>query len=335
MEVSPSDNILQYHGRLGTLYVIWLKNLALNILTLGIYRPWAKTNYRKYCYQSFSIAGDKPEYFGTGGELWRGMIKANFLIFALYMALYIPIFIAFEESIEAPKTPEDSSETPLAEVLSSFVIIPVIWAMYYLSKFSALRYRITRTRWRGIRGSMHGWLWRYVGWRFMRFFINVITLGFALGRSNVLNNRILINDCYIGDKKFELRTRKNSLDKINAITLILAPFTFFLSRHWFKAAALNAKYNNLSLGNVKFSSRFSGDEMVIFSFTNLLILIFTLFIGLPIVIHRAMKFYASNVQITGDVEEFKQSLNAYSSNFGEGVDDYFDSDGIDLDFGLI
>ncbi len=320
---------LKYDGRLSRLYLIWLKNLFFGIITLGIYRAWGKTNYRRYCYHSFTVAGDRLVYTGTGGELWRGMIKANIIIFFLFLAAYIPLVVVFGGDPNPDGTP-----TPF-ELLSNLLIFPVMWVMIYLAKFSALRYRLTRTKWRGIRGSQRGRLWGYIGFRFKWFFINLVTLGFLQGRSSILEYHKLLNDAYIGNKKFVYTGEVNSLDKINAITWILAIPTLFISRYWFKAAKLNAKYNNLSLGNVRLSSNFNAFELFGLTFFNILILIFTLFIGMPIVIHRIMRHFKEHVQVTGNIEEFRQDPDFKASNFGEGVTDYFDSDGIDLDFGLI
>lgn len=37
-----------YDGRLGEFYVIFIKNVLLSIITLGIYRFWGKTRVRRY-----------------------------------------------------------------------------------------------------------------------------------------------------------------------------------------------------------------------------------------------------------------------------------------------
>ena len=323
------ENHLSYDGKVSKLFLIWIKNLFFGILTLSIYRAWGKTNYRRYCYRSFTIDGDRPEYSGTGGELWIGMIKANIIIVFLFMLFYIPLIIFMGDD------PKPNGMPGHVQLYSNLLIIPAIWVLMYLAHFSALRYRLTRTKWRGIRGSMHGKIWPYVGFRIKRFFINLITLGFTIGRTDILDNNILLNQAYIGDTKFEYKANPKCLDRINLITLLLAIPTLFMSRSWYKAAKLNAKYNNLSIGNIKFSSNFGGWELMLFSLGNMLILIFTLLIGIPFVIHRIMRHFNAHLQISGVIDEFKQGEDFISSNFGEGLTDHFNSDGIDLDFGLI
>ena len=57
-----------YDGRLGELYWIFIKNILLMIPTLTIWRFWGKTRMRRYLWSHTSLAGDRFEYTGTGGE---------------------------------------------------------------------------------------------------------------------------------------------------------------------------------------------------------------------------------------------------------------------------
>src|SRR5918995_781358 len=63
---------LQYDGRIGALYWIFIKNLLLNIITLSIYRFWGKTNIRRYAWSHTSLQDQRFEYTGRGGELFVG-----------------------------------------------------------------------------------------------------------------------------------------------------------------------------------------------------------------------------------------------------------------------
>jgi uncharacterized membrane protein YjgN (DUF898 family) len=85
---------LIYVGDTGELFKIWLKNLFLNIITLFIYRSWAKTRIRRYLWSKTVIAGDNLTYHGTGGELFKGVVKvvAISLIIAI---LLIAISVGF------------------------------------------------------------------------------------------------------------------------------------------------------------------------------------------------------------------------------------------------
>lgn len=84
---------LTYDGQTGEVYKIWLLNLILSILTLGIYRFWGKARMRRYMTAGFSLGDDRFEYTGTGGELFWGFLKALFFV----MIFLIPFFWSVHE----------------------------------------------------------------------------------------------------------------------------------------------------------------------------------------------------------------------------------------------
>src|SRR5215471_2070389 len=87
---------LIYDGRVGELFVLWLKVLLLGIVTLGIYsRFWGKTRFRRYFWNHTSLLGERFEYDGTGGELFRRFLFAIFVLPVLVAIAYIlPVLIA-------------------------------------------------------------------------------------------------------------------------------------------------------------------------------------------------------------------------------------------------
>ena len=110
--------------------ILMLKNLFLTIVTLGIYRPWATTNMRRYVWGHTTFLDDRANYTGTGKELFRGWVKLFGLMFGLVMLVKILGLI-----------------TPLLGVL----VFPVYMLIFALAAYSGLRYRLSRTQWRQIR----------------------------------------------------------------------------------------------------------------------------------------------------------------------------------------
>ena len=83
---------LQYDGKTGQVYKIWILEILLSILTLGIYHFWGKTRVRRYLTSSFSLGGDRFEYTGTGGELFWGYIKAIFFLIILCIPFFYSVY---------------------------------------------------------------------------------------------------------------------------------------------------------------------------------------------------------------------------------------------------
>ncbi len=75
-------NPLSYSGKGGEMFMLMMKNLVLTIITLGIYRAWAKTDFRRYVWGNVHFLGDRASYTGTGEELFKGWLKLIGLIFA-------------------------------------------------------------------------------------------------------------------------------------------------------------------------------------------------------------------------------------------------------------
>ncbi|MDG1860465.1 MAG: DUF898 family protein, partial [SAR324 cluster bacterium] len=67
---------LSFEGNGAELFGILMKNLLLNLLTLGIYYPWAKAKQLRYYYGSSRIHGSDLQFHGTGREMFIGLTKA-------------------------------------------------------------------------------------------------------------------------------------------------------------------------------------------------------------------------------------------------------------------
>ena len=74
----------------------WLsvKNALLGLITLTIYRFWAKTNVRKHVWSCIHINGEPLEYTGTGKELFIGALIILFLIFLPFVLIVTGLQIA-------------------------------------------------------------------------------------------------------------------------------------------------------------------------------------------------------------------------------------------------
>ena len=78
LDLTPSRPV--YDGKLGELYAIYLRHLALMVLTLGWSRFWGRTRLRRYLWNHLSILGDRFEYRGRGIELLIGFVLVLVLL---------------------------------------------------------------------------------------------------------------------------------------------------------------------------------------------------------------------------------------------------------------
>ncbi|MGD8364249.1 MAG: YjgN family protein, partial [Desulfobacterales bacterium] len=71
----------EFRGSGREYFKIWLVNIILTILTLGIYSAWAKVRHKKYIYGSARLNGAGFEYLADPVKILKGrMIAAVFLV---------------------------------------------------------------------------------------------------------------------------------------------------------------------------------------------------------------------------------------------------------------
>ncbi|QKG70803.1 YjgN family protein [Erythrobacter mangrovi] len=136
-------------------------NLLLTIVTLGIYRFWATARERRYLWSQTRFVDETLEWSGTGKELFLGFVMV-LLLFAL--PYFVLTFVA--QALIARGQ----------EALGGALILVAFVMIFYLggvARFRALRYRLSRTHWRGIRGGSDdqglvfalSYMWKtVVGW---------------------------------------------------------------------------------------------------------------------------------------------------------------------------
>ncbi len=63
-------------------FKIWIVNILLTIVTIGLYYPWAKVRNRRYFYANSTLDGRNFEYHATGKQLFLGYLIAMGLFIA-------------------------------------------------------------------------------------------------------------------------------------------------------------------------------------------------------------------------------------------------------------
>ncbi|MFA0414310.1 YjgN family protein [Vibrio renipiscarius] len=69
-------NPITFNGRGGEFFGIWIVNILLSIVTLGIYSAWAKVRTKRYFYGNTHIDGDGFEYHARPIQILKGRLVA-------------------------------------------------------------------------------------------------------------------------------------------------------------------------------------------------------------------------------------------------------------------
>ena len=80
--VAPSEYPVRFVGTGSEYFRIWIVNLLLTIVTLGIYSAWAKVRRLKYMYRNTQIADSSFDYHGSPIAILKGRLIALVLLIA-------------------------------------------------------------------------------------------------------------------------------------------------------------------------------------------------------------------------------------------------------------
>lgn len=140
-------------------------NLLLTIVTLGVYSFWARARTRRYLWSRTRFIDDRLEWTGTGMELFVGYLLAIVLFFLPLGFLNLLLQGVLMRGHEG------------AAALIGVVIYLLLFYLIGVAIFRALRYRLSRTFWHGIRGGSDDQGFRY-GWSyFWRTVVGYLALG--------------------------------------------------------------------------------------------------------------------------------------------------------------
>lgn len=132
---APSEHRLdiRFTGSGSEYFRIWIVNLLLTLVTLGLYYPWAKVRRLRYFYGNTLVGGHPLDFHGDPKTMLRG-----YLLVAVMFVLYS---VAGNFSAVAG--------------LVAFVILAAIWPALLKS---SMQFRLANTSWRGLRFRFVGGL---------------------------------------------------------------------------------------------------------------------------------------------------------------------------------
>jgi hypothetical protein len=197
-DTGPSIGQAQYGQGQNGIFSLAMVTGFLSFITLGIYRFWGKTRIRKYFWGNTKIAGDAFEYTGTGLEKFLGFLVAV-VVLAVYLAVVQLVLFQFGLAfVFQPKTEAEMLMQLAVFYLSLFAILPLLLFAQYRSR----RYKLARTRFRGIRfgmlGAAGGYVWRAI----MYIVLTILSLGLLWPLMTFRLEKYMTDRSWYGDTRF-------------------------------------------------------------------------------------------------------------------------------------
>ncbi len=188
-----------YRGEGKRVFGIALINSLLSIVTLGIYRFWARTRLRRYFWSHIEFDGDPIEYTGTGLQLFLG--------FLIVMLILIPLLFGLQ--YVAGLFPQEAWQQGVIGLVQGLGFLFLI----QFAVFRARRYRLRHSRWRGIRANQTGSGMKYALRAFGYLMLSFFTFGITYPLYRVRTQRYLTENTYLGSQAFSFHGSTGPLFK--------------------------------------------------------------------------------------------------------------------------
>ncbi|MEO8162068.1 MAG: YjgN family protein, partial [Arenimonas sp.] len=122
----------EFRGNGSEFFGIWIVNLVLTVLTLGIYSAWAKVRTERYMYANTRLAGAPFEYLADPIRILKGRLIAYAVLIVFVVA---------------------------AKLQQFWIVVPIYLALLVLFPYLihlSLRFRARYSAWRGLRFGFDG-----------------------------------------------------------------------------------------------------------------------------------------------------------------------------------
>ena len=306
---------LAFYGSGMDYFRIQIVNTILNVITLGLYYPWAKERQLKYLYSQNTFEQTPFVFSGTGKEMFRGYIKAIGILILLYAsAVYLML--------------NQYTVTGLLLLYGGLICI-MPFAIH-----GSYRYRMAKTSWKGIRFGYVGQRSALVGIFLKGILLTILTLGIYAPWFTINLRRYILSNIKAGNVQFVYSGYGTDYFVLNIKGYFLTLLTFGIYLFWWQKDQFNFFVNNLRMQQgddaVFFNSKATGGGFAKLMIINLLILIFTFGLGYAWVVTRSLSFVMKNIEVNGyySFESLQQAQEDYSDATGEDISDF-------LDFGFV
>lgn len=327
-QAEPRSVPFAFHGDGFEFFRIWIVNLLLTIVTLGVYSAWAKVRTQRYFYGNTVLDGSSFDYLGDPLKILKGRIIA-FVCLALYSGADIV-----------------SPFLKLGLMLAFLVALP--WIMV-----KGLSFRNLNSAWRGVRFGFEG----KVGEAAMVFLLwpllGVLTLGLLMPMAFHRQQHFIIGNSRYGTCRFEFGAGIKAFywmflgalpifigGGVAGVLLgsVFAPLSvpamalaYLAAFAWFSVKLANLRYGHTMLAGNGFQASYELGSYARLMAVNLLGMLLTLGLFYPWAKVRNARYAAEHVALVAedDLDGFVAARQKEVSAIGGEVGDLFD-----VDFGV-
>lgn len=343
--VRPPEQ-LRFTGTGASYFGIWVVNLLLTIVTLGIYSAWAKVRRLQYFYRHTELAGSGFDFHGSASRILIGRVIA------------LVMLVAYNYSVR------------LHSIWTLVIIVALAAIMPWLLR-NSFRFRLYNSSWRGTRFHFRG----SVGGAYRVFllngFLSLITLYVMVPFTHQRLKAYQHDNSWFGQTRFSFHARPGQfyllylmlLAAMIAFGIVLGAAGLFsvlgglfqmqsqgghvdprvilkavltlygvlilmaiLIGPAFHALMTNLIWNNTRLGEHRIECNMAPLRLIWITASNFVLVVLTLGIFIPWAMVRQARFQAESVRLVpaSDLQEFvaaePESIGAIGSEASTAFD---------------
>lgn len=340
MPSTPVEELtpIEFTGTAREYFGIWITNILLSILTLGIYSAWAKVRTKKYFAHHTLIAETGFDYHAKPLNILKGRIIAVVLYFIYGLV---------------------SQASPvLALIFLVFIFLATPWIIV-----QSMRFNLRNTSHRGLRFNFVGKLGEAVKIYIFYTLLIIFTLGLILPFLNYRSRSFAINNTCFGLSRFQAQLTARSfyltylklagwmallaagfaamlgLAYAVGVGLDLALLTSFLPLlllifmivgpgAYLKASLGKLVYNSAQLENFSFVCNWRARDLIWIYGSNFILIVLSFGLLIPWAKIRATNYLVRHVAIKGDTnfDHFVAGKIEQLAATGQEIGEFFDVD---------
>lgn len=346
---APRTASVVFTGNAAEYFKIWIVNIALTVVTLGIYSAWAKVRKLRYFYGNTSIEDGHFDYHAKPTAILFGRVIAVGMVFVYYLLsqyepvaglalisiilLLVPVLMVRAKVFQLRNTSyhglrfnfqrnyKDSFIVvyggALIALLSLGLAAPS--AIYMRNKFVANNagYGQTSFEFDGRQGEFYAIFWRSVG---------LALLG-AIGIAVIMGGLGAVAGAVAGDTP-----RGGLAVQAISILMILPLFAFYAAIGiYVQTRQRNYVWNSTTLGDNRFESTLSVRSMIFILLSNAVAIALSLGLLIPWAQVRLARYRAEHMtlHLADNWRDYIAAKDSQGSALGEEIGEAFD---VDVDF---
>jgi len=315
----------EFRGSGREYFKIWLVNIILTILTLGIYSAWAKVRHKKYIYGSARLNGAGFEYLADPVKIFKGRMIAG-----VFLVLYSTLSNLFPQ---------------IGIIFSLMLFAAVPWIVVRALAFNARNSAMRNIRF-GFSGRVKDATKAFVLWPILV----PLTLGILAPYAYYRQRKFIVENSSYGTTRFAFTATARDYYRLflsASVPLVIgvglvAAVIFFLTPLAVPAAlalylylfalysvkTTNLQFNSSQLAEHRFKANLRVKEYLALVVTNSLATALTLGLFYPWAKIRTLRYKFSRLSLitSGDIDTFIAGEQKQVGSVGEEMSDFFDID---------